>query len=105
MSKSPFKSGLVVGKKRRRLEALAQLATIKLPTAEAQCMRCKAVAREETSARGIIIGTLMMPGYASARELLLCGKCALVLLELIGPDKVGSPQWAEYKAKKLLEWG
>ena len=95
----------VFGIRRKRLEALAALATISLPADDALCTRCGCTAKAETSRRGIILGALLMPAFAQARNLLLCGKCALVLLELISPDKVGSQMWQDYKAQKLQEWG
>jgi len=95
----------VWGRKRRRLEALAAIASFSVPKKSACCMRCGCVAYEDTSRPLAVTGNLVNASMTAMSNVLLCGRCYLLLVELLFPEKVGDPRWEKYKTDKLLEWG
>lgn len=93
------------GKRRKRLEALAMLATVNVPKRTSECTRCGVVAFDDESRALAVAGHLVNSTLNSVSSILLCGRCNLILIEFLFPHRVGDPTWEKYKHDKWEKWG
>lgn len=84
---------------REELDAKAEAAA-----RDAKCQRCKVVILEDPSKSGVVFGRLMVPMLGVSHTYQLCGRCGLLLRELIYPELDYDEKYQQIKSALVEEF-
>lgn len=83
---------------RPELDARAEEAASK-----ATCKRCGVLILQDSSASGLVLGRIIVPGVNVNISYQLCGKCGLALQEFLCPGLVTEREYMAVKTQLLQE--